>query len=72
MSEYLVSIERENIDGNKIQGFLLGESDEYVLISYVYDFHLDGLMVLRKMDISLVETTKTDKLQTLLLKDEGI
>lgn len=72
MSKYLVSIERENIDRNKIQGFLLGESDEYILIRYVYDFNLDGLMVLRKKDISRVETSKTDEFQTQLLKDEGI
>lgn len=72
MSNYLISIERENIDANKIQGFLLGDSDEYVLIRYVYDFNFDGLMVLRKKDISSIETSETDEFQTQLLKDEGM
>ena len=62
MSHELVSIKREKIDGNKIQGFIIDESGGLILVSYVYDFNLDGLMVLRKKDITKLETTKTDKL----------
>ena len=68
----LVSIKRETIDKNKIQGFVLDESKKLILIQYVYDFNLDGLMVLRKDDISSIETTDTDKFQTSLLKEEKI
>lgn len=72
MSNELVSIKRKNIDGNKIQGFVLAESSNLILLNYVYDFNLDGLMVLRKSDISSIESTETDKFQTELLKNEGV
>ena len=47
----LVSIRRGEIDGCSIQGFVLGLSENLVLLQYVYDFHLDGLMLLRTADI---------------------
>ncbi|WP_252179882.1 hypothetical protein [Endozoicomonas sp. 4G] len=72
MRRELVSIKREELDPNKIQGFVLRESEQLILISYVYDFKLDGLMVLRKGDITLLEVSETDKFQTQLLKDEGV
>jgi hypothetical protein len=68
----LVSIAREDIDKNKIQGFLLAYSDALVLIQYVYDFNLDGLMVLRRSDITKITSRKTDTFQTDLIKKEGI
>lgn len=68
----LVSIRRAAVDENKIQGFVLGSSDRLVLLQYVYDFHLDGLMVLRTDDISEVTRSKTDAFQQQLLADEGL
>ncbi|WHI48412.1 hypothetical protein [Microbulbifer sp. VAAF005] len=68
----LVTIKREAIDGHKIQGFVLAHSKELVLIQYVYDFNLDGLMVLRLSDVSSIESTKTDLFQTQIFKDEGL
>lgn len=68
----LVSIHRPAIDKNKIQGFVLDSSDGLVLLQYVYDFSLDGLMVLRADDISEVTRTKTDLFQEQLLADEGL
>jgi hypothetical protein len=67
----LISIRREAIDGNKIQGFVLGSSNQLVLLQYVYDFNLDGLMILRTSDISEVARSKTEVLQEQLLVDEG-
>ena len=72
MNKELVSISREKFDENTIHGFVLGESENLLLINYVYDFNLDGFMVLRKEDISLLETSKTDIFQTELLKSEGV
>lgn len=71
-SRNLVSIRREDIDTRRIQAFLLDYSDNLVLIKYVYDFILDGLMVLRRSDITEIKSTKTDLLQTQILKDEGL
>lgn len=67
-----MSIRREGIDPNKIQGFVLAASEELVVLQYVYDFNLDGLMILSRSDISDIQETKTDKFQTKLLKHEGL
>ena len=68
----LVSIYRSAIDDNAIQGFVLGDSRELVVLQYVYDFNLDGLMVLRTADITDVRCTATDKFQKQLLSQEGL
>jgi hypothetical protein len=67
-----VSIRRANIDGFGIQGFLLDFSDTLVLLQYVYDFHLDGYLVLRLGDISELKSSATDRFQKSLLRSEGI
>lgn len=72
MDKQLISIRREHIDPNEIQGFKLAESKKLLLIQYIYDFNADGLMVLRKQDITNIETTNTDKFQTKLLQAEGV
>jgi hypothetical protein len=72
MKKELVSISRSDIDANEIQGFIISESDKLILIQYIYDFKSDGLMVLRKKDISELKTSNTDKFQTQLLKEEGV
>lgn len=68
----LIAVRRPAVDDNKIQGFVLGSSDQLVLLQYVYDFNLDGLMILRTSDISEVERTKTEKFQEQRLADEGL
>jgi hypothetical protein len=68
----LISIERKDIDQNKIQAFVLKASSNLVLIQYVYDFNIDGLMVLRVSDISDITCSKTDIFQLKLLKDEKL
>lgn len=68
----LVSIRRAKIDGASIQGFLLDFSDTLVLLQYVYDFHLDGYLVVRLGDISDLRSSATDRFQKGLLRSEGI
>lgn len=68
----LVSILRKEIDRNSIQGFILASSDEFVVLQYVYDFKLDGLMVLSKSEITEIRSTATDKFQRKLLAKEGL
>jgi hypothetical protein len=68
----LISICRREIDGNAIQGFVLASSEVLVVIQYVFDFNLDGLMVLRTNDVSEVRCTATDKFQRGLLLQEGL
>jgi hypothetical protein len=68
----LVSLRRAGVDENSIQGFVLGVSAELVLLQYVYDFRLDGLMILRIADISEINCSKTDQFQEGLLQVEGL
>jgi hypothetical protein len=68
----LVSIRRSDVDDYGIQGFLVGLSEDLLAIDYVYDFQIDGIMVLRRSDITEVKRTGTDEFQERLLKKEGI
>jgi hypothetical protein len=68
----LVLITRKGIDSKQIQGFVLGSSERLVLLQYVHDFHLDGLLVLNKSDITEIRCSATDKFQRGLLRREGL
>ncbi|MCE3603904.1 hypothetical protein LXA47_09845 [Massilia sp. P8910] len=68
----LVSISRSGIDAHSMEAFVLGVSEELVLLQYVYDFHLDGLMILRIADLTVVECSETCKFQRELLVQDGL
>ncbi len=68
----LVSVRRARIDSLSIQGFVLAFSKALVLLQYVYDFHLDGFMVLRRTDITGLKAGNTDRFQGQLLATEGV
>ena len=68
----LVSVRRRDVDDYGIQGFLIGISDNLLALEYVFDFQTDGLMILRRSDITEVRRTATDEFQEQLLKREGI
>jgi hypothetical protein len=68
----LVSVCRSGIDDHSMEAFVLGVSDELLLLQYVYDFHLDGLRVLRIADITEVRCSETCKFQRELLAHEGL
>jgi len=68
----LISINRKKVDGYGIQGFLVGLSKELIAIEYVYDFQVDGLMILRRSDVTEIKRGGTDEFQEQLLKLEGI
>jgi hypothetical protein len=71
-SRNLVTVARRKIDDRSIQGFVVGRSSALLALEYVYDFQIDGLMVLRLADVSSVDRTETDKFQQKLLAREGI
>jgi len=68
----LVSVQRRNVDGYGIQGFLVGASNLLIALEYVYDFQIDGLMFLRRSEITGLRRTATDEFQESLLALEGI
>jgi len=68
----LVAVRRESIDARLIQGFVLQFSDELLLLQYVYDFHLDGRLIVRRRDITAIFCRSTDIFQRQLLIDNGL
>lgn len=68
----LLSVRRRDVDDYSIQGFLVGLSDSLMALEYVYDFQIDGLLVLRRSDVTDVKLTETNEFQARLPKHEGI
>ena len=67
-----VSIYRSKIDDNAIHGYILAHSDELLVVQYLYDFNLDGLMVLRVADITEIRCSAADEFKKGLLLQEGL
>ena len=68
----LVSIRRKRVDSRFIQAFPIAVSQRLVLLQYVYDFHIDGFMLLRLRDISDWKIGDTNIFQRRLLQEEGL
>ena len=71
-SRSLVSIDREKISKNTIQGFIVDFDDEWILLHYVYDFQVDGWLMLRRYDITALQSKTTDVFQKVLLEEENV
>lgn len=67
----LVSIRRDAIDEHELHGFVLAHSDALVAIQRIDDFRLDGLTLLRRADITAVESDDADAFRKELLGAEG-
>ena len=67
----LIAVSRQSLESNKLQGFPLAYSPDLLLVRYVYDFHLDGLLLIRRKDISYVHCRETDRFQRKLLETEN-
>lgn len=68
----LVAIARDAIDNRRIDGYVLAFSRQLVVLQYVYDFTLDGLMVLRTRDITNVRCSDAEVFHKSLLTAEGV
>ena len=66
----LIAISRSDFDSNKMQGFPLAYSRQLLLLRYVHDFYLDGLLLIRRCDITDSNCRQTDKFQRKLLETE--
>lgn len=66
----LIAISRAEFDSNKTQGFPLAYSRQLLLLRYVHDFYLDGLLLVRRSDITDFHCRETDKFQRELLNTE--
>ncbi|MDC3256091.1 hypothetical protein OAU93_01700, partial [bacterium] len=61
---------RADLDSNKMQGFPLAYSQKLLLLRYVHEFYLDGLLLVRRCDITDSYCRKTEKFQRKLLETE--
>lgn len=69
----IVKINREVTDGNaNIYGYLLGMSDEFLLIQNEDDFTLDGYSIIKMTQFQSIRCDKFDKAIKNILKKEGI
>ncbi len=68
----LVSIYRESIDSARLQGFVLGHSKALVCLYQFKDFIGDGIIVIRRKDISSLEVSPSDRNDLAMLTADGI
>jgi len=67
----LIAISRSKLESNKVQGFPLAYSEKLLLFRYVYDFHMEGLWLVQRSDITDSYCRKTDRFQRKLLEAEN-
>jgi len=68
----LVKIERADIDSRTLQAFPLAFSDSLLAVLYVFDFHLDGLLFLRRDTITEIRVNATSRFQRQLIDQAGL
>ena len=54
-----------------VDGVILDQSSDQILMSDSFDFHYDGLKVIRKRDISEIQLTDNERFMKSVLKAEG-
>ena len=67
----LVNFRRAELDSNKIQGIPVAFSDKLILLRYIFDFHIDGLLLIQRSDITQWCCNETDRFQRQLLESEN-
>jgi len=72
MSNNLVTIERKRIEDKRFYGVIVAQSPNLTLLHHEYDFQFDGYRVLRTKDITLCESSESDRYGKALMKREGL
>ncbi len=67
-----IKITREKIDLNAIHCYPLLMSDKLLLIQYLYDYEVDGYMIVRLKDITSVRSGDLERFSESIIKNEGI
>lgn len=68
----LVGIRRDCIDSRLLQAIPIRYSSSLLLVQYIFDFHVDGQLVLRREDITSISCRATDRFQRRLLEENGL
>ena len=66
-ARHLMTVQRKSLDGYDIPGFLVGLSPSLVALEYLNDLQPDGLMVLRRAEVSDIKRTGTNEFQERLI-----
>ena len=67
-----IVITRNTIDTALLYGIPLMLDDNMLLIQYIYDYQLDGYMILRIKDITFVRSDERERFSEYILKQEGL
>jgi hypothetical protein len=68
----LISVEREEIDDQSIQGFVVNFDSHWIALQYIRDFCHDGLIFLRRADLTSIESRATDRFQRSMIEADGL
>lgn len=71
-SRSLVSVTREDIDSDQMQGFVLDYNSTWILFGKIYDLTYDGLFICRIADLTSMNCRATDAFQRGMMEDEGV
>jgi hypothetical protein len=71
-SRSLVSLTRDKINSATIQGFIVDYDAEWIMLQYIYDFYLDGYLLLRRSDLTSLNCPASDAFQRHLLAIDGV
>lgn len=67
-----VKIRRSKLDSDDLNVIPLGIGQNLVLLQELYDFDLNGYLIIRIKDITSINITKSQKFSQRILKEEGI
>lgn len=70
-ADFLVTLERKK-DKENLHGFLMGESEKWLLIQSERDFLLDGYRILPKKDVKKIRHNAVDRLHEKMCAGEGL
>lgn len=72
MKRKMVTIEREKFSEGNLYGFILKESKKLLMIRQIFDFRVEGILVINKKEISDCYSSLSNDYQTEMLKEFGI
>lgn len=67
-----IKIIRSNLDSDDLNAIPLGIGQNLVLLQGLYDFDLDGYLIIRIKDITSINITRSQQFSQRILKEEGI
>ena len=68
----LVTIKREELEVHDLHGFVLDFNQEWIMLLREYDLRLDGLLILKRSDVTSMNCSATNAFQQGLMEDEGV